>query len=182
MDLPSFVARLESALPGAVFEQAHAIDQPTLVVAPDRLVDTCRVLRDDPELGFALLADVSSVDFWPAEPRFEVVYHLASIAHRERLRLKVRVASDGTVPTVQEIWPSANWLEREVWDMMGIVFDRHPELRRLLMPDDWEGHPLRKDYPVQIKLEPQVSSPLQVTKEEFRASMQADRQARQGSD
>ena len=79
MDLPSLVARLESALPGAAFEAAAAVDQPTLVVSADRLVETCRVLRDDPELGFALLADVSGVDFWPAEPRFEVVYHLASI-------------------------------------------------------------------------------------------------------
>ncbi len=181
MDLPSLVARLESALPGAAFEAVAAVDQSTLVVSADRLVETCRVLRDDPELDFALLADVSGVDFWPAEPRFEIVYHLASITQRARLRLKVRVAAGDTVPTVQAIWPSANWLEREVWDMMGIVFDGHPELRRLLMPDDWEGHPLRKDYPVQIKLAPQVSSPLQITEEEFRANLQADRQARRGS-
>jgi NADH-quinone oxidoreductase subunit C len=180
MDLATLVARLESAVEGARFETPASIDQPALVVASDRLEAVARVLRDDPALAFALLADVSGVDFWPAVPRFEVVYHLASIEHGTRLRLKVRVGEHDTVPTVQGVWPGANWLEREVWDLFGIVFEGHGDLRRLLMPEDWEGHPLRKDYPVQIRLAAEASSPLQVSEEEFRASLEADREARRG--
>jgi NADH-quinone oxidoreductase subunit C len=180
MDLPNLVARLESAIEGATFETPPAVDQPTLLVAADRLDSVARLLRDDPNLKFALLADVSGVDFWPKTPRFEVVYHLASIVHQRRLRLKVRLGEGDTVPTVQTVWPAANWLEREVWDLMGVVFDGHGDLRRLLMPEDWEGHPLRKDYPVQIRMAAESSSPLQVSEEEFRASLEADRQARRG--
>ena len=112
------------------------------------------------------------------EPRFEVVYHLLSIPNRARLRLKVRVASSGAgsvVPTVQGVWPGAGWPEREVWDMFGIVFDGHPDLRRLLMPEDWEGHPARKDYPVQIKKAAQTYEPLEVSEAEFRANIERDR-------
>jgi NADH:ubiquinone oxidoreductase subunit C len=109
-----------------------------------------------------------------------VVYHLVSIAHGRRLRMKVRLGEQDTLPTVQDIWPGANWLEREVWDLMGIVFDGHGDLRRLLMPEDWDGHPLRKDYPVQIKLAAEARSPLQMSEEEFRANLEADRQVRRG--
>ena len=104
-----------------------------------------------------------------------------SIEHRVRLRLKVRVPGDRPeVPTVQAVWPAANWLEREVWDLFGIVFAGHHDLRRLLMPDDWEGHPLRKDYPVQIRLAPKVWEPLQVSEAEYRATLEVDRRAREG--
>jgi NADH-quinone oxidoreductase subunit C len=180
MDLASLVARLESAVPGAAFETPASVDQPTIVVPADRLREVSRVLRDDPDLGFALLADVAGVDFWPSAPRFHVVYHLVSIVHGARLRLTVRLDESASLPSVQEVWPAANWLEREVWDLLGIVFEDHGELRRLLMPEDWEGHPLRKDYPVQIRLAAESASPLQVSEEEFRAHLEADRLARRG--
>ena len=92
-----------------------------------------------------------------------------------RLRLKVRVTADGTVPTVQSVYPGAGWLEREVWDMFGIVFDGHNDLRRLLMPEEWEGHPQRKDYPVQIQKAAQTYAPLEVSEEQFRANLERDR-------
>jgi NADH-quinone oxidoreductase subunit C len=103
-----------------------------------------------------------------------------SIEHRLRLRMKVRLhGSDARVSTVSSLWPAANWLEREVWDLFGIVFDGHPDPRRLLMPEDWEGFPLRKDYPVQIRMTPRTSQPLQVTEEEFRQNVARDRLARE---
>ena len=137
------------------FEQGQASDQPTIRVPADHLVEVARALRDRSELEFILLADVTAVDWWPREPRYEVVYHLASMTRR--LRMKVLV--DGQVarlPTLQSVWPAAGWLEREVWDMFGIVFEGHGDLRRLLMPEDWEGYPLRKDFPVQIRLKPRL--------------------------
>ena len=106
-----------------------------------------------------MLAELTAVDYWPREPRFELVYLLVSIAHRLRLRLKVRLhGGDAHVATVCGIWPAANWLEREVWDLFGIAFDGHPDPRRLLMPEDWEGYPLRKDYPVQIRMTPRIAA------------------------
>ena len=126
-----------------------------------------------------MLAELTAVDFWPREPRFEVVYILISIEHRMRFRVKVRLdGADAHLATVSGIWPSANWLEREVWDMFGIVFDGHPDPRRLLMPEDWEGYPLRKDYPVQITMKPRTTEPMQVTEQEFRANLVKDRLAR----
>src|SRR5919106_924575 len=106
---------------------------------------------------------------------FEVGNHFVSIPNRLRLRVKVRVQDGGTVPTVQGVWPSAGWPEREVWDMFGIFIEGHPDLRRLLMPEDWEGHPLRKDYPVQIRKVAQTYEPLEVTEQEFRANLERDR-------
>ena len=111
-----------------------------------------------------MLVEVTAADYLPRIPRYEVVYHLLSVSRRERLRLKVRVDAAGTVPTVQSVYPGAGWLEREVWDMFGIVFDGHNDLRRLLMPEDWEGHPARKDYPVQIQKGAQTYSPLEVSR------------------
>ncbi|HEX4347324.1 MAG TPA: NADH-quinone oxidoreductase subunit C, partial [Vicinamibacterales bacterium] len=103
-----------------------------------------------------------------------------SLEHQLRLRVKVRLpGADAHVPTATDIWPGANWLEREVWDMFGIAFDGHPDPRRLLMPEDWEGYPLRKDYPVQIVRRPRTDEALQVTEEEFRANLQRDRLSRQ---
>ena len=112
--------------------------------------DACALLRDDKECPFNYLADLTCVDWFPSEPRFEVVYHLLSISKKERVRLKVRL--DGGSPaldSVTPVWPSANYFEREVFDLFGVRFAGHPYLRRLLMPEDWEGHPLRKDYPVE---------------------------------
>ena len=108
-----------------------------------------------------------------------MIYLLVSIEHRIRARVKVRLpGADPHVATVTPIWPGANWLEREVWDLFGIAFDGHPDPRRLLMPEDWEGFPLRKDYPVQIQMKPHTAEPMQVTQEEFRANLQRDRLAR----
>jgi len=102
-----------------------------------------------------------------------------SLAHRCRLRVKVRLdGDDAHVVTVSDVWPSANWLEREVWDLLGIAFDGHPDPRRLLMPEDWEGHPLRKDYPVQIRMTPKTTEATQVTEAEFRANLLRDRLSR----
>ncbi len=171
---------LQSLLPGVEIKSISVADQQeTILVQPDRLLDVCRLLRDRPELGFVFLADVTAVDFWPREPRFEVVYHLSSA--NARLRLKVAVpGSAARLHTVQSVWPGAGWLEREVWDMFGIEFEQHGDLRRLLMPEDWQGHPLRKDYPVQIRLKPRSSEALQVSEEEFRANLAKDKAARAG--
>jgi NADH-quinone oxidoreductase subunit C len=180
MDHDALIVLLQQAIPGVQFEPASSVDLHTTVFVPrDDLIAAARALHDHPELAFAFLAEVTAVDFSPREPRFEVVYLLVSIAHRRRLRMKVRLyATDARVSTVSEIWPAANWLEREVWDLFGIEFDRHPDPRRLLMPEDWDGYPLRKDYPVQIRKSANAVEPLQMTEEEFRRNMQRDRLTR----
>jgi NADH-quinone oxidoreductase subunit C len=180
MDASALVAVLQEAVPGTRLEPLPSIDpQVALAVAREDLPAVARALRDRPELAFALLVELTAVDYWPREPRFEVVYILVSPARRRRLRLKVRLAGgEPHLPTVTGVWPAANWLEREVWDLYGIVFDGHPDLRRLLMPDDWEGHPLRRDYPVQVNLRVKTESALQVSEAEFRANLERDRRAR----
>ena len=175
LDANAIVETLSPLVPGASFEAAPSVDFPTIYVPAERMVETCRALRDTPALRFNVLAEVTASDYFPRAPRFEVVYHLLSIPNRQRLRVKVRVADGGSVPTVQGVWPSAGWPEREVWDMFGVVFDGHTDLRRLLMPEDWEGHPGRKDYPVQIRKPVQTYEPLQVSEEEFRANLERDR-------
>jgi NADH-quinone oxidoreductase subunit C len=181
VDASSIIDTLKAAIPGSAYEAAPTVDFATIYVPAASLVETCRALRDTPSLRFNALVEVTAADYLPREPRFEVVYHLLSIPHKHRLRVKVRVASneiDGVVPTVQSIWPAAGWPEREVWDMFGIVFAGHGDLRRLLMPDDWEGHPARKDYPVQIRKAAQTYEPLEVSQEEFKANIARDRQRR----
>jgi len=122
----------------------------TVVVPLDRLVRTAEYLATEPSLRFSFLSDITTVDRYPIEPRFEMNYHLLSIERRERLRLKVRVpGNEPVVPTVIPVWPTANWHEREIFDLFGIRFQGHPDLRRILMPEEWEGYPLRKDYPVE---------------------------------
>jgi NADH-quinone oxidoreductase subunit C len=179
-DSTTLLATLQEEVPRAVFEAAPSIDsQTTFYVSPEHLVPVALALRDRPDLRYALLIELTAVDYYPREPRFELVYLLVSVQHRQRLRLKARLPGDSArAPTVTGIWPAANWLEREVWDLFGIVFDGHPDPRRLLMPDDWDGFPLRKDYPVQIRKTPTASAPLQVTEEEFRANLQRDRLTR----
>jgi NADH-quinone oxidoreductase subunit C len=180
MDAAALIASLQDAVPGAQLESAPSIDLQTTIYAPaDGLPAVARALRDRPDLAFTLLAELTAVDFWPTEPRFELVYILVSPANRLRLRLKVRLNAEGAhVATLTGVWPAANWLEREVWDLFGIVFDGHPDPRRLLMPEDWDGYPLRKDYPVQIRKTPVATEPLQVTAEQFRQSVERDRLTR----
>ena len=175
MDAQAIIDALGPLVSGAAYEAGASVDSATIYVPADRLVAICTVLRDTPSLRFNVLVEVTAADYLPRDPRFEVVYHLLSVPHRLRLRLKVRVADAGSVPTVQGVWPSAGWLEREVWDMFGIIFDGHPDLRRLLMPEDWEGHPQRKDYPVQIRKTTQTYEPLEVSEEAFKANLERDR-------
>lgn len=168
---------LRSLFPAAGLEPGTSTDQPAIRVPASSLVEVCRALRDHEGLGFLLLADITAVDWWPREPRYELVYHLSSMTQRMRVKVSLDGAS-ARVPTVQSVWPAAGWLERETWDMFGIVFEDHGDLRRLLMPEDWEGYPLRKDFPVQIRLKPRAEQPLQVTEEEFRANLARDKAAR----
>jgi NADH-quinone oxidoreductase subunit C len=180
MDATALLALIQESVPGAQVEAVPGVDpQVTVYVSRDDLPAVARALRDRPDLRFNLLVDLIAVDFLPREPRFEIVYLLVSIEHRARLRLKVRLdEADAHVSSVSNVWPGANWLEREVWDLFGVVFDGHPDPRRLLMPEDWEGFPLRKDYPVQITLPARTTEPLQVTEEQFRANVERDRFAR----
>jgi NADH-quinone oxidoreductase subunit C len=171
------IEEVRSLFPAASLEPGSSTDQPTILVPAENLVEVCRALRDRSELGFILLADITAVDWWPREPRYEVVYQLSSMTRR--LRVKVSLGGDAArLPTVQSVWPGAGWMERETWDMFGIIFEDHGDLRRLLMPEDWEGYPLRKDFPVQIRLRPRADAPLQVTEEEFRANLARDKAAR----
>src|SRR5262249_7312007 len=181
MDSTALVALLSEAVPGATIETAASTDShPTIYVSRDDVQAVTRALRERPDLAFDFLAELTAADYWPRDPRFELIYVLVSIPRRARLRLKVRLAGnhDAHVATSVGVWPAANWLEREVWDLFGIAFDGHPDPRRLLMPEDWEGFPLRKDYPVQIRKTPNAAEPLQVTAEEFRASVMKDRLTR----
>jgi len=122
----------------------------TIHIPPHHLRRVCEFLRDTPELSLKYLSDLTAIDRYPNEPRFEVVYHLHSLESFQRLRLKVRLPGDDPkVESVVTVWPGANAFEREVFDLFGIRFEGHPYLRRILMPEDWEGHPLRKDYPTE---------------------------------
>jgi NADH-quinone oxidoreductase subunit C len=154
MDGATILDRLRTRFGAAVVEtHAHRGDH-TAVVERAAIGDVLRLCRDEPDLAFDMLSDLTAVDFlkFPGRedgPRFEVVYHLYSLRHNHRVRLKVKVDEDeAVVPTAVEVWPIANWLEREVWDMFGIRFEGHPDPRRLLMYEEFVGHPLRKDYPV----------------------------------
>ncbi|HYL35164.1 MAG TPA: NADH-quinone oxidoreductase subunit C [Bryobacteraceae bacterium] len=140
-------AALDAEFPGAITGGHTEHIEPTLFIAPSRIVEVCRFLKQQHD--FLRLSAVTAVDWHPADPRFEVVYLLHSLSRNARLRLKCWISeSDCEIDSVTGVWRSANWYEREVFDMFGIRFRNHPDLRRILMPVDWEGHPLRKDYPV----------------------------------
>jgi NADH-quinone oxidoreductase subunit C len=159
-------------------EVAAADGMPTAYVDPGVLPEAAVALRD---AGFSVLIDAIPVDLHPREPRFEISYLLLNPGDAgsgaARLRLKVKVpGTDPRLPTLSHVWPSVNWAEREAFDLFGILFDGHPDLRRILMPDDWEGFPMRKDYPVQIKAPVKTYEPLQLSEEEFVANIEAARE------
>jgi NADH-quinone oxidoreductase subunit C len=144
-------ARAVAVVPAATPVAAgHTRGQAAVSVPREGIVTTLRALRDDPELRLDVLVDVTAVDFLGRSPRFEVVYMLRSHPHGHRLRVKAGVpAEDPSIDSTAALWPAANWVEREVWDLFGIRFVGHPDLRRILMYESFEGHPLRKDYPLQ---------------------------------
>jgi NADH-quinone oxidoreductase subunit C len=150
----AILADLQQRFAGSLVATHGQHGDHTVVVARGALVDLLRYGRDEPALAFDMLTDLTAVDYlkYPGREdgaRFEVVYHLYSLAHNHRLRVKVRVEEDdAVVPTAVPLWPIADWLEREVWDMFGVRFEGHPDLRRLLMYEEFVGHPLRKDYPI----------------------------------
>ncbi len=145
--------RITAALPEAIERAVVDRDELTVYVDRSRLLDVARLCRDDPQLRFEMLASLSGADYlgFPGtdERRLHAVYHLLSMTYRHRIRIEVAVTvEDPHVPSVVSVWPTADWQEREAWDFFGIVFDGHPGLTRIEMPDDWEGHPQRKDYPL----------------------------------
>jgi len=151
----STVEMVRKKFPQAIVETVEFRGEQTIVLKPEHLVAVCNYLHKN--LQYTFLSTVTAVDWFERVPRYDVVYHLLSIPHRSELRLKVRVGERGagadlsqppSVPTVVGVWPSANWYEREVYDLFGITFAGHPDLRRILMPMDWTTHPLRKDYPL----------------------------------
>jgi len=141
------VQALRAAHPDAVTNAKFDRDELTLVIAADAIRAACRTLQ---RAGYNFLEDVTCVDWYPGEPRFQVTYHILSHQLKERVRLHVMVVSiDPSVDSITPVWPSANFYEREVWDLFGVRFNGHPGLRRIMLPEEWDGHPLRKDYPVE---------------------------------
>jgi NADH-quinone oxidoreductase subunit C len=145
-EVACLIAGNAAAVQGAKFDRSEL----SIYVERTALRDSCTALKADPALHYDALSDVTCVDWFPSEPRFEVVYHLFSTVTKKRVRLKVRVSGeDAAVDSLTPLWPGADFFEREVFDLFGVRFHQHPNLKRILMPDNWEGHPLRKDYPVE---------------------------------
>jgi len=146
------VEAVKGKFPEAVLDVVQFRDETTLVIHPKEIVNVCRYLRDTNGLIYNFMSDISSVDYYPVynrPGRFGVCYHLLSMLYNRRLRVKVYLPEDEpVVPTVTGVWQVANWLEREIYDMMGIIFEGHPDLRRVLLPEDWDGHPARRDAPL----------------------------------
>ena len=144
------VEALRSWSANAIEEVIEFRGETTIVMARKVLRAAAARCREDNALQFNLLTDATCIDRFPMEPRFEMNYHLVSIPNRRKVRLRVRLSGDDPViDSLVPVWPGANWLEREIFDLFGIQFTGHPDLRRILLPEDWEGHPLRKDYPVE---------------------------------
>lgn len=185
MEAVTALETLRQALPDLSIEDMPSVDQPAIVVPAEAIELVARQLREHPQLQYQVLAEMTAADFWPREPRYEIVYHFVSLGPvalgegvppPARLRVKARVAGDRVrMPTICRVYRNANWYEREVYDLFGVVFEGHPDLHRLLMPDDWEGHPGRKDYPVQIRKAVDVAQPLQVTEEDFVRNIERQR-------
>lgn len=141
------VSAVDQFRPDAVLDGKLGPGGPTLEIAREHIAAVCRFLKQ--EQTYVRLSTITAVDRYPSDPRFEVIYHVHSLERNERLRLKCRVSDDRpTIDSVTSVWQAANWYEREVFDLFGIYFNEHPNLRRIMLPNDWEGHPLRKDYPI----------------------------------
>jgi len=142
------IARIKQHFGDDLIATHQHLGEDTVIIRREKIVELARFLKEDPELQFNFLMDLAAVDYLPRRPRFEVVYHFFSLRSRLRLRVKVPVPEhDAVVDSLCPLWKGADWYEREVWDMFGIRFRNHPDLRRILMYDEFEGHPLRKDYP-----------------------------------
>ena len=149
MALPPAVAAVQEALPGAIEALSYWVGDWTLIVARERLLEVLEFLKAAEVTAFDYCSDVTATDWPPRERRFDLIYCLYSTRLRHRVRVKVRVGEGDAVESVTGLWPAANWLEREVFDQFGINIVNHPDLRRILMPDEWQGHPQRKDYPLE---------------------------------
>jgi NADH-quinone oxidoreductase subunit C len=144
------VQKLRDWDPQAVAEVIEFRGETTIVVPPQHLLRVAEYLATEPSLRFTFLSDLTTVDRFPIEPRFELNYQLLSLDRKERVRLRVRLSgSESAIASVTPVWPTANWHERENFDLFGVRFHGHPDLTRILLPDEWEGYPLRKDYPVE---------------------------------
>ena len=149
MSESAVLKKIAARLGDQIIDASSPLGQDTVVVAAGALTELAAFVKGEPELSFNVLIDITAVDYWKRRPRFEVVYHFLSLEHSQRLRVKAPVAGEPPeIGTLCGLWPAANWFEREVYDMFGIVFRDHPDLRRILMYDEFEGHPLRKDYPI----------------------------------
>ncbi len=148
---PSEIAEnIKEKFPLDVVDITVFSDQVSVSVKKDKIIDICRYVREYPDISMDYLSDLCGVDYPERRFRFEVVYNLFSLKHRHRIRIKALIPKDDpSIDSVVQIWSGANWHEREACDMFGIVFNGHPDLRRILMPEDWEGHPMRKDYPLE---------------------------------
>ena len=146
MEASEVYTRLDKQFPGRVRDLKADVFEPFLFVDPAAIIEICRFLHDDPALKFEVLSDLTAV-YWPKEEKIQVVYHLYSYSQRHQIVLKADLPRDNAkIATTEEVWKVANWLEREVYDLFGVIFDRHSDLRRIMLPEDWVGHPLRKDY------------------------------------
>ncbi len=150
MEALQIAEKIKEKFPDEVLDVREFGGQVSVTLKKGKILEICRYLHDDPELALDYLRDVCGVDYLgKKDKRFEVVYHLYSMRHGHMMRLKAEVGEeDARIDSVTTVWAGANWHEREAFDMYGIIFDGHPDLRRVLLPEDWEGHPLRKDYPV----------------------------------
>ena len=146
MEAQDIFTRLEKQFPGKVGEFKGDVPEPFCLVNAQEIVAVCRFLRDDPSLKFEVLSDLTALD-WPKEEKIQVVYHLYSYPNKHQIVLKVDLPrGNPVIPTVEAVWKVANWFEREVFDLFGVVFEGHSDLRRIMLPEDWVGFPLRKDY------------------------------------
>ena len=157
---PAFIAALQAAVPDSALQVSYWVGDWTIIVPVARLLEVARHLRDAPDAAFDMCSDVTATD-WPLRPeRFDVVLCLYSTHHHHRIRVKVKAGEHQPVPSMTGVWPAANWLEREVYDMFGVNITGHPDRRRILMPEDWQGFPQRKDYPLEGPGELLMENPL----------------------
>lgn len=143
------VKKLREKFPSSILEVVSFRGEVTIVVPKEEILSISRYLYSDPDLQYQLLTDLCGLDFFPQTPRFGVVYHLCSLKYNQRVRIRTRVGENESISSVESIWKVANWYEREVYDLFGILFENHPDLRRILLWDGFEGYPLRKDYPTE---------------------------------